>query len=200
MSSSNSSSATSPTSPTGGGAQQQQHFSNTPTTSSHHHHNHRSHKSKSKSKSKSRSHRAPPDTIDALDNIDPLNSGPYHHEGPYDAALPSRNRDPRTAPLEAVREGNREALRATPAVNVYDAVTRHVPLQGVAAIPPGELDYGGNVMEYEEGADLMREETAPGGPYKRWEGLQYHPDDLKGKGEPSFTIERDLKMGKKYKD
>lgn len=28
---------------------------------------------------------------------------------------------------------------------------------------------------------------------------QYHPDDLKGKGEPSFTIERDLKRGKGHR-
>lgn len=68
-----------------------------------------------------------------------------------------------------MREGNREALRATPAVNVVDAVTRHVPLQGTAAVPPGAVDYTGNVMEYEEGADLMREPDAEGGAYKRYE-------------------------------
>ncbi|GAW22695.1 hypothetical protein ANO14919_122380 [Xylariales sp. No.14919] len=139
-----------------------------------------------------------PDQIDSLDDIVP--GGVYHHDGPYDAALASRNRDPRYAPLAAVREGNLAALRATPAVNIADAVTRHVPLQGTASVPPGHVDFTGNLMDYEEGADLMREPDAPGGAYKRYEHMQYHPDDLKGKGEPSYTIERDLKKGKKMKD
>ncbi|KAI0431550.1 hypothetical protein F5Y09DRAFT_330251 [Xylaria sp. FL1042] len=144
-----------------------------------------------------RKHAQPrPDQIDSLDNI----GGIYHHDGPYDATLASRNRDARYAPLAAVEEGNREALRATPAINVVDAVTRHVPLQGTASVPPGETDFTGNVMEYEEGADLMREPGAEGGAYKRYEHVQYHPEDLKGKGEPSYTIERDLKTGKKMKD
>lgn len=39
----------------------------------------------------------------------------------------------------------------------------------------------------------MTEENAGGGPYKRWSGIQYHPDDIKGKGEPSYTIEKALK-------
>ncbi|KAI2638547.1 hypothetical protein GGS21DRAFT_488639 [Xylaria nigripes] len=136
-----------------------------------------------------------PDQIDALDNVVP--GGLYHHEGPYDAALASRNRDARYAPLAAVREGNRAALKATPAVNIIDALTRHVPLQGTASVPPGEVDYSGNVMQYEEGADLMREADAGGGPYRRYEHVKYKPEDLKGKGEPSFTIERDLKTKKK---
>ncbi|KAJ2981078.1 hypothetical protein NUW58_g6781 [Xylaria curta] len=178
-----------------------------------------------------------PDQIDALDNIAP--GGIYHHDGPYDAALASRNRDERHAPLAAVKEGNREALKATPAINVVDAVTRHVPLQGTASgeytapsqlihpsiflfsiwaafqalgkpamtnltpavlVPPGQVDHTGNVMDYEEGADLMREKDAAGGAYKRYDHVQYHPEDLKGKGEPSYTIERDLKTGKKSKD
>ncbi|KAI1815512.1 hypothetical protein GGS20DRAFT_325694 [Poronia punctata] len=164
----------------------------------------KSSKSSSKSKSKSKSTRVHPDPIDALDNT-VFGGIPYHHEGPFDATLASRNRDPRTAPVEAVREGNRRALEATPAAHVIDAVTRHVPLQGTAVVPPGGEDYSsgeGNVvvMDYEEGADLMREGDAPGGAYKRWDHVQYHPEDLKGKGEPSFTIERDMKAGKKRKD
>ncbi|KAI0804391.1 hypothetical protein GGR55DRAFT_314942 [Xylaria sp. FL0064] len=144
-----------------------------------------------------RKHAQPrPDQIDSLDNI----GGIYHHGGPYDATLASRNRDARYAPLAAVQEGNREALKATPAINIVDAVTRHVPLQGTASVPPGETDFTGNVMDYEEGADLMRESDAAGGAYKRYEHVQYHPEDLKGKGEPSYTIERDLKKGKKMKD
>ncbi|KAI8962004.1 hypothetical protein F5Y11DRAFT_206493 [Daldinia sp. FL1419] len=134
------------------------------------------------------------DTVDALDTTG--FGGIYHHDGPYDATLASRNRDKRYAPVEAVKYGNMEALKATPRENVVDSLERHVPLQGTATIPPGEQDYGGRIMHYEEGADLMREEDAPGGPYKRWDHVNYHPNDLKGKGEPSYTIEEDLKRQK----
>jgi hypothetical protein len=39
-----------------------------------------------------------PDQIDALDNI----GGVYHHDGPYDATLASRNRDARHAPRKFI--------------------------------------------------------------------------------------------------
>ncbi|KAI1209161.1 uncharacterized protein F4807DRAFT_98732 [Annulohypoxylon truncatum] len=135
------------------------------------------------------------DTIDVLDNTG--FGGAYHHDGPYDATLASRNRDKRYAPVEAVKYGNAEALKATPREMVMDSLERHVPLQGTAVIPPGHRDLSGRVMDYEEGADLMREDDADGGPYKRWAHVQYHPDDLKGKGEPSYTIEEDRKKQKR---
>ncbi|KAH9893030.1 hypothetical protein F4778DRAFT_784484 [Xylariomycetidae sp. FL2044] len=132
------------------------------------------------------------DPIDALDNI----AGVYHHDGPYDATLAARNKDEKWSPVAATRYGNMAALKATPEDNIKDSLHKHVPLQGVASIPPGEQDFAGRRMSYEEGADLMREADAPGGAYKRYEHVQYHPDDLKGKGEPSYTIERDLKERK----
>ncbi|KAI5925025.1 hypothetical protein F4810DRAFT_660635 [Camillea tinctor] len=135
------------------------------------------------------------DPIDVLDNVGI--GGAYHHGGPYDATLAQRNRDVRYAPVEAVRESNLEALRATPQEYIQDSLRKHVPLQGTASIPPGMRDHAGRRMNYKEGADLMREADAPGGPYKRYEHVQYHPDDLKGKGEPSYTIERDLKERKR---
>jgi hypothetical protein len=92
----------------------------------------------------------------------------YHHGGPYDATLRSRNLDPRTSPVAAVQESNMEALRATPREYVMDSLRHHVPLQGTSTIPSGEYDYRGSRMSYEEGADLMREPDAPGGPYKRY--------------------------------
>ncbi|KAI0598988.1 hypothetical protein F4775DRAFT_135471 [Biscogniauxia sp. FL1348] len=134
------------------------------------------------------------DPIDVLDNVGI--GGAYHHGGPYDATLAQRNRDARYAPVAAVKESNMEALRATPQEYVQDSLRKHVPLQGTATIPPGMKDYAGRRMNYKEGADLMREPDAPGGPYKRYEHIKYHPDDLKGKGEPSYTIERDLKERK----
>ncbi|KAF4426704.1 hypothetical protein F53441_14093 [Fusarium austroafricanum] len=135
------------------------------------------------------------DTIDALDTI----GGTYHHGGPYDATLASRNRNKMYSPVAAVEESNREALRATPRENIQDSLLRNMPLQGTAMIPSGERDISGNIIDYEEGADLMREPDAVGGAYKRYEGIQYHPDDLKGKGEPSYTYEKDLKEQKRIR-
>jgi hypothetical protein len=95
----------------------------------------------------------------------------YHHEGPYDATLLSRNRDARTSPIEAVRGTNAAALKATPREYLRDALDKHLPLQGTAVIPPGQRDMSGRIMEYDEGDDLMRDQDAPGGAYKRWEGV-----------------------------
>jgi hypothetical protein len=108
---------------------------------------------------------------DMIDSLDDSMSSIYHHEGPYDATLLSRNRNPKTAPVEALRETNSEALKATPRENIRDALEKHVPLQGTAIIPPHHRDMSGQVMEYQEGDDLMRDGDAPGGAYKRWDGV-----------------------------
>jgi len=138
--------------------------------------------------------------IPGADSIDSLDAsflgGPYHHGGPYDATLMARNTSYKNSPVEAVRGSNEEALRATPRENIRDALDKHVPLQGVAVIPPGMRDLSGREMRYEEGADLMREPEAGGGAYKRWPGEKYLPEDLKGKGEPSYSIEKALKEHK----
>ncbi|GAB0132794.1 hypothetical protein EsDP_00001220 [Epichloe bromicola] len=47
------------------------------------------------------------DAIDALDTI----GGQYHHGGPYDAALLSRNLDWEYSPVAAVEESNMEAIQ-----------------------------------------------------------------------------------------
>ena len=107
------------------------------------------------------------DQIDVLDRS--FIGGAYHHEGPYDATLLARNTNYKSSPVEAVRGTNNEALKATPRENIRDALDKHVPLQGTAIIPPGMAGLDGRTMNYEEGADLMREPDAPGGAYKRWE-------------------------------
>ena len=107
-----------------------------------------------------------PDIIDALDTV----GGGYHHDGPYEATLASRNIHSKYSPLEAVRDSNMEAIRATPHEYIQDSLTRHVPLQGTSTIPNGSVDLKGNVLTYQEGADLMREKDAPGGAYGRWDG------------------------------
>lgn len=135
-------------------------------------------------------HAIKPDTVDSLDAS---GLGQYHHGGPYDATLYARNNSYYSSPVAAVAQSNQEALRATPHEKVVDAVQRHHPLDGVAAYPPGMTDRNGHTYNYKEGDNMMVEENAGGGPYKRWAGLQYHPDDIKGKGEPSYSIEKALK-------
>jgi hypothetical protein len=113
------------------------------------------------------------DTIDSLDRT--MLGGAYHHEGPYDATLLARNINSKISPVEATRETNEEAIRATPRENIQDSLVKHLPLQGTATIPPGFFSFNGQKMNYKEGADLMREEDAPGGAYKRWEGIVGYP-------------------------
>jgi hypothetical protein len=113
----------------------------------------------------------PSDTIDTLDLSGPIPGVTYHHGGPFDATMKERNVNKKYAPVEAVRDTNMEALKATPVEYVKDSLAKHVPLQGTAVVPPGMKDVGGRTMHYEEGADLMREEDAAGGPYKRWDHI-----------------------------
>jgi hypothetical protein len=105
---------------------------------------------------------------DTIDSLDKSVFGTYHHGGPYDATLLARNTSYNSSPVAAVSGSNAEALKATPRENIKDSLDRHVPLSGTAVIPPGMAGLDGRVMEYEEGADLMREKDAPGGAYKRW--------------------------------
>ncbi|KAK4193476.1 hypothetical protein QBC35DRAFT_107592 [Podospora australis] len=138
-------------------------------------------------------HKQPSDTIDTLDDSAPLKNPTYHHEGPFDATMPARNVNNKLAPMDAVKETNLEAIKATPVEYLQDSLVKHVPLQGTAVVPPGMTDMGGRMMDYEEGADLMREPEAGGGAYKRWDGVRYRDDDLKGKGEPEFSMDQDRK-------
>ncbi|CAD6576773.1 MAG: hypothetical protein ASARMPREDX12_008002 [Alectoria sarmentosa] len=132
-----------------------------------------------------------PDTIDRMDTM-----GGFHHDGPYDATLLARNMSYTNSPVEAVSTTNEEALRATPQEMIKDSVEKHRPLDGVAMVPPGMEDRYGNVYNYKEGTDMMIENSPEGGAYKRWPGVQYHPEDLKGKGEPSYSLEKALKQHK----
>jgi hypothetical protein len=108
----------------------------------------------------------PKDTIDTLDYSAPV---AYHHDGPFDATMASRNTNKTYSPLEAVKDSNMEAIKATPREYLQDSLTKHVPLQGTASIPPGMQDMRGNTMDYKEGADLMRESDAAGGAYRRYD-------------------------------
>lgn len=111
------------------------------------------------------------DSIDKLDDAAML--GAYHHEGPYDAASLARNLTYKSAPVAALAQTNREALRATPRESISDSLQRHRPLDNVASHPPGETDAMGRTYRYKEGPeeDIMRDPFAPGGAYKRWDGI-----------------------------
>lgn len=85
-------------------------------------------------------------------------------------------------PVEALKESNEEALRATPRENIQNSLLKHVPLQGVAVVPPGRRQRSGEIMMYREGDDIMRDGDAPGGAYKRWDGIVSHNFPL----QPAF--------------
>lgn len=104
---------------------------------------------------------------DTIDNLDVVGGG-YHHEGPYDATLLAKNTSSKSSPLEAVRDTNIEALKATPREMIQDSIQKHRPLDGVAIVPPGIADRYGRTYHYEEGTDMMIEN---GGDYKRWAGV-----------------------------
>lgn len=142
-----------------------------------------------------KSHQIRPDILDKLSTVA---GPPYHHEGPYDASLFARNQDDRSSPLHALDHSNRETLKATPPEKILDSVRGHRPLDGVATYAPGEIDRNGTIYDYQQGDNMMILGGNPeGGAYKRWPGLTYHPDDVKGKGEPSYSVEKALKGHKK---
>ncbi|KAL6239306.1 hypothetical protein BDW75DRAFT_137261 [Aspergillus navahoensis] len=101
-----------------------------------------------------RSQLVSPDVIDRLDTAAQFS---YHHEGPYDAVYPERNRISIYSPLDALRESNEEALKATPHHMIADAIGRRRPLDGVAYYPPGHTDREGQTYDYAEGPNLMAE-------------------------------------------
>ena len=141
-----------------------------------------------RSRHSTKKHHIRPDSIDKLDEV----GASYHHGGPYDATLFARNNS-KDSPLQALAGTNSEALKATPQEKIMDSVKGHRPLDGVALYAPGQMDRNGHVYEYQPGENMMTDLNPGGGAYKRWPGVQYHPDDIKGKGEPSYSIEKALK-------
>ncbi|EPS44657.1 hypothetical protein H072_1355 [Dactylellina haptotyla CBS 200.50] len=115
------------------------------------------------------------DTIDSLDTSFGLFT--FHHEGPYDATLSHRNRNPHRSPVQATRYGNEMALKATAPQDIQNSLQFGRPLDAVALFPPGTQIYGGDVLEYEE-YDVNRKD----GNFRRYPGEQYRDEDLKGKG------------------
>ncbi|KAJ5664625.1 hypothetical protein N7462_011438 [Penicillium macrosclerotiorum] len=119
-----------------------------------------------------------PDIIDELDDVTAYS---YHHEGPYDAVCPERNRVSQHSPLEAVRESNEEALRATPRDKIIDSLHSHRPLDGTAFFPPGTADRDGHVYDYEEGINMMNDF----GNFMRLPGNRYTDKDFEN--DPFYT-------------
>ncbi|KAL4916688.1 hypothetical protein BDW62DRAFT_102886 [Aspergillus aurantiobrunneus] len=113
-----------------------------------------------------------PDIIDRLDTAARFS---YHHEGPYDAVYPERNKTNRHSPIEALRESNTEALKATPYHKIADSIDRHRPLDGVAFYPPGHTDREGQTYDYEEGYNMMNDY----GNFSRFPGLKFTDEDFR---------------------
>lgn len=86
----------------------------------------------------------PRDQIDDLDNI----LGSYHHEGPFDATLASRQ-IPGRAPVEAVTYGNSLALSATPSGSLRHSLALHEPLDGTSRHASGTT-VAGQRFDYDE--------------------------------------------------
>lgn len=81
--------------------------------------------------------------------------GSYHHEGPFDATLASRQ-IPGRAPIEATVLGNSLALAATPNDYVQRALRRHEPLDGISSHASGTT-VEGQRFDYEE-EDVERQQ------------------------------------------
>lgn len=105
---------------------------------------------KDDSKAAHKTHRKRISGVDVIDSLDSVPGGKYHHEGPFDATLLTRNLVPTASPVAAVADSNREALRATPKEHIRDSLAFHRPLDGTARVPPGIPDEYGRVYEYEE--------------------------------------------------
>ncbi|KOG99161.1 Pal2p DI49_2502 [Saccharomyces eubayanus] len=71
--------------------------------SHHHRRSSHSHRDRDKQKSKSRSKVKPPKNVDTIDKMDVtgLFGGSFHHDGPFDACTPQRNKDNKVAPVLA---------------------------------------------------------------------------------------------------
>jgi len=150
---------------------------------------------KRENKSAHRSHHLKKSSIPKADVIDRLGNvwgdNAFHHEGPFDATLASRQ-VPGYSPIEAVRESTMAALKATPKANIIDSLEHHYPLQGTAIVPPGTKINENEEMPWYEQYDIETRD----GDYKRWPGMKYLDEDLKGKGEPSYTLEEFEKQQK----
>ncbi|KAL5336716.1 hypothetical protein BJX70DRAFT_371811 [Aspergillus crustosus] len=114
-------------------------------------------------------------TPDIIDRLDTAAVSSYHHEGPYDAVYPERNKHSDISPIEALRESNAEALKATPYHKIADSIERHRPLDGVAYFPPGHIDNEGQTYDYAEGYNMMTDY----GNFARNPGMKFTDEDFR---------------------
>ncbi|EWC45184.1 hypothetical protein DRE_06072 [Drechslerella stenobrocha 248] len=132
------------------------------------------------------------DTIDQLDTS--FGMFTFHHDGPYEATLSHRNRNPLKSPVRATRYGNELALRATAPQDIENSLQFGRPLDGVAAFPPGTQLSNGDTLQYEE-YDVHRKD----GNFRRYPGFVYRDEDLKGKGIEGFDGDLEAKKKKEAK-
>lgn len=70
--------------------------------------------------------------------------------------------------MHALKVSNEEALKATPRDKIMDSLRGNRPLDGVAYFPPGTPGVNGEVLDYEEGNNMMVEDR---GNFKRIPGM-----------------------------
>ena len=133
----------------------------------------------------------PSDVIDSLDHTGPVPDATYHHDGPFDPTMKARNVKPKYSPVEAVKDSNMEALKATPVDYLKDALDKHVPLQGTAVVPPGEQDLAGRTMRYKEDRIVSLTCHTPASIHNLHELQPYLQDNWKVKSEASLAVERE---------
>ncbi|KAK9381487.1 uncharacterized protein V2V93DRAFT_369350 [Kockiozyma suomiensis] len=91
-------------------------------------------------------------SLDYIDSMDDSMLGNFHHEGPFDATMMYRNSGVKYPPVKAVRQTNIATLNATAPGSIADAIENHIPLDGIAVVPPGSpgrpdgLDYEEEVI------------------------------------------------------
>ncbi|RMJ24090.1 Pal1 cell morphology protein [Aspergillus sp. HF37] len=97
------------------------------------------------------SRRGDEDNIDALDDAA---FSLYHHEGPYDAATPARNKIPGQSPVLAFGDPSTDSGKYS-----HEKCTNNLdgdsPRTEQVLPPPGVVDRDGRVYEYDDGSNVL---------------------------------------------
>jgi hypothetical protein len=113
--------------------------------------NHRSDNHHHKAMPVRTSKRGDEDTIDALDDAA---FSSYHHEGPYDAAAPARNKIPKRSPVFAFGDSSTDSGKSS-----HEDSTKSLggdsPQTEKILPPPGVVDRDGRVYEHDDGSNVL---------------------------------------------
>lgn len=136
--------------------------------------------------------------VDPIDKLDLSFGAPFHHEGPYDSTLFSRQVKGK-APVDALRSSNQETIDATPPGSLVDSLKQKIPLDNVGSIPPGRAAPGGHIMDYRE--ENLFDGNEVWGATPRHPSHYYRREDLAAKGKHSrYLSERGIGMEMEMQD